>query len=238
MLLSIIIPVYNEPDLPKLLKKLYKVNFPYDIEVIVIDDGSTDGTKEWIEQNKEIYHYKYFLHAKNRGKGAALITGFQKATGDIIVVQDADLEYNPENIKNVIQPIVENKTKVCYGSRILGQERFITQVGWQNKNRKSYLSAYLGGRLVTIFCNLLFFSHLTDEPTCYKAFEKKLLDTITLHSTGFELEPELTAKILKKTKITEVPIEYYPRTFEEGKKINWRDGIKALWTLLKYRFND
>lgn len=237
-MISIIIPVYNElKHLPKLIDKVLSVKWPNElnVEVIVVDDGSVDGSKEWIESNKERLGLKTFFHIKNKGKGAALRTGFVQANGDVVVVQDSDLEYDPNELINVTMPIINGKTKVCYGSRHL--KNGWTQNNWMKKQR-GYLFAYLGGRAVTYFCNFLYGSHLTDEPTCYKAFDRKFLQTIPLVSDGFELEPELTAKVLKRTTILEVPIHYYPRTYEDGKKINWKDGVFALWMLLKYRIVD
>ncbi len=239
-LLSIIIPVFNEPTLPKLLDKLLAVKFPMGInrEILIIDDGSTDGTREWLIDNADKLNLKYFLHKKNLGKGAALRTGFLKSKGDIIIVQDADMEYDPNDITGVVMPIFNGKTKVCYGSRYLNKQQKNKNIKFVKKHIRQSFFAFMGGRAVTKFCNLLFGSKLTDEPTCYKAFDSKLLKGINLVSNGFELEPELTAKVLKKTSILEVPIRYYPRTIEEGKKINWKDGLKAIWALIKYRVKD
>jgi len=236
--ISIIIPVYNELRyLPKLIEKVLLVKWPNElgVEIIVVDDGSNDGSVEWLKKNSQQFGLLTFFHEKNRGKGAALKTGFFHACGEVVVVQDSDLEYDPNELINVTMPIISKQTKVCYGSRHLKK-------GWtQNdflKKQRGYLFAYLGGRFITYFCNFLYGSNLTDEPTCYKAFERKFLQTISLISEGFELEPELTAKILKRTSILEVPIHYYPRSYEDGKKINWKDGVSALWKLLKYRFVD
>ncbi len=240
-MLSVIIPVYNEfSTLPKLLNVLFLVPWPdgFVLEVIVVDDGSVDGTREWLIENEKTLGIKLFLHSKNKGKGAALRTGFNNASGSVVIVQDADLEYDPNEIIDVVTPIIKGNTKVCYGSRFLKQDQIIDSVDWVKKHRGSYFFAYIGGRTITHFCNFLFGSNLTDEPTCYKAFDKIFLDDIKLTSNGFELEPELTAKVLKRTTILEVPIHYYPRTYEEGKKVNWKDGVRALWKLLKHRIVD
>lgn len=237
-ILSIIIPVYNEPALPELLGRLFRVEFPMETEIIIVDDGSRDGTRKWIKDNAHKLGVKVILQSRNYGKGAAIRAGVNVAKGDVIIIQDADLEYDPEDILSVVRPIFEGAIKVCYGSRRLtkAQRRKI----WSGIKRSGprYLCYYLGGLSVTILCNLLFGAKLTDELTCYKAFDARLLKSIKLISDGFELEPELTAKVLKFASIIEVPINYNPRTREEGKKINWKDGIKALTTLVKYRFID
>jgi len=223
MKLSVIIPVYNEKDtVEKLITRVKDVDI--DKEIIVVDDASTDGTQEIL---KKIGGVKLLFHEKNKGKGAALKTGIAKSTGNIIIVQDADLEYSPEEYAELIKPIIEKKTKVVYGSRLLKKE-----------NHQGKFLFYLGGRTVTFFTNLLFRSKLTDEPTCYKVFHKDL-KPLLLAAEGehFEWEPEVTAKLIRKGhKIHEVPISYNARTEEEGKKIGFKDGFQALWTLLKWRF--
>jgi glycosyltransferase involved in cell wall biosynthesis len=227
MKLSIIIPVYNEKDtLLKILGKVKKVNLgKVKKEIILIDDCSSDGTREIIKKIKGNNIVKIF-HEKNKGKGGAVKAGIKNATGDIIIIQDADLEYDPRDYVNVIKPIVNGEVKVVYGSRIL------------HKNYKySHFCFFLGGRLVSFMTNLLFFSRLTDEPTCYKCFRSDLIKNIKINGNKFEWEPEVTAKILKKgIKIKEVPIRYYPRDRDHGKKIKWYDGLDAIWTLIKYRF--
>jgi len=238
MKLSILIPAYNEEkSIQELIAAVKKVNLgDIEKEIIVIDDGSKDKTREIVKEIvRETENITLIEHKHNLGKGGAIKTGISQATGDIIIIQDADLEYNPEEINFIIKPIAEKKALVVYGSRFLSR----TQL---NKNRlfmkhhKSYLFAYLGGRMITKITNLLFLSHLTDEPTCYKCFRDDVIQKIKINANGFEWEPEVTAKILKKRiKIVEVPISYNPRTIEEGKKINWKDGFKAIWTLIKYR---
>jgi len=224
-LLSIIIPVYNEEKtiLP-LLKKVQELKiFNIKKEIIVIDDASRDKTKEILYKQKE---FKLLEQSKNQGKGAAFKMGLKKAQGDIIIVQDADLEYDPQDIKKCLQPILAKEALVVYGSRELNK-----------KNSKGKSIFFLGGKIVTWFCNLLYGSHLTDEPTCYKCFSAQLIKSLRIEGNGFEWEPEVTAKILKRgLLIKEVPIQYFPR--QDGKKINYLDGIKALWTLLKYRFKN
>ena len=226
MKLSIIIPVYNEEStIEKLLNKVRCVNTPdIEKEIIIINDASTDQTSEILKKQKDL---KIIHHQKNQGKGAAFKTGLKYCSGDIVVVQDADLEYDPQDIKLCVEPILKGQAQVVYGSRELNKK---------NKAHSSFMF-FLGGRLVTMVTNLLYSSHLTDEPTCYKCFETKLLKSININGKGFEWEPEITAKILKKgVKIKEVPIKYFPR--KKGKKMKYRDGLKAIWTLIKYKFNN
>lgn len=222
--LSIIIPAYNEEStIEKLLDKVRVIEIPnVEKEIIVIDDCSTDKTFEILKKQKDI---KVIRQEKNQGKGAAFKTGVKHSTGDIVIVQDADLEYDPEDIKLCAEPILKGEAKVVYGSREL------------NKNNKAHSGFlyFLGGRLITFVTNLLYGSHLTDEPTCYKCFDAKSFKSIPIDGKGFEWEPEITAKIIKKgIEIKEVPISYFPR--KEGKKIKYRDGLRAIWTLIKYRF--
>jgi len=228
MELSILIPVYNEEKtVRQLIEKVKKVKLPIKKEIIVVDDKSTDKSLEILKKIKGI---KLIEHKKNVGKGFAIRTAIKYATGDIIIIQDADLEYEPEDYKNLIKPIIERKEIVVYGSRVL------------KKGNKLYtgLIFYLGGNFLTILTNTLFPSaHITDEPTCYKVFRADILKNIELKCKRFEFCPEVTAKILKKgIKIHEIPIYYYPRSIREGKKINWKDGLEAIWTLIKYRFKD
>jgi len=228
MKLSIIIPVYNEKDtIKKVIEIIGKVKVNVQKEIIIVDDYSKDGTKELIKKIKGKSIIKVF-HEKNRGKGAAVKSGIEKSTGDIIIIQDADLEYNPNEYQILINPILNKQAEVVYGSRSLKKE-----------NKYSHISFLLGGKLVTLVTNLLYFSRITDEPTCYKTFKADIIKNIKINGDRFEWEPEVTAKILKKgIKIYEVPISYFPRKKSEGKKINWKDGISAIWTLIKYRFKD
>lgn len=221
--LSIIVPVYNEKNnLEKLLKKVELVDISLEKEIIIVDDFSIDGTREIIKKlsNK----YKIYLHEQNLGKGAAIKSGLKLVTGDYVIIQDADLEYNPEDYKKLIAEL-SNAYQVVYGSRNLTDNpRF----------KKSY---YYGGKLVTLITNLLFGSNLTDVNTCYKLIKTDILKSLNLEQNGFSFCEEATAKILKKgIKIKEVPINYYPRKFSEGKKIRLKDGIKAILTLLRYKF--
>lgn len=227
MKLSVLIPVYNEEKTIKKVINLVKKSDTGSVkkEIIVVDDGSTDKTLEVLKRIKGV---KLMAHKKNSGKGAAIRTAIRHATGDIIIVQDADMEYDPNDYKALIKPIIEGKAKVVYGSRRLKKE-----------NRKhSGFSFYLGGIGLTVITNILYPQlHITDEPTCYKVFRADVLKSLSLRCKRFEFCPEVTAKIARKgVKICEVPISYYPRSVKEGKKINWRDGIEAIWTLLRYRF--
>ncbi len=238
MKLSILVPAYNEAATIKtLLEKVKAV--PLDTqgvqkEILVIDDGSKDGTRDIVE---DISGVKLIKHRRNKGKGGAVKTGIRAATGDIIIIQDADLEYDPREYYRCIRPIIDGKTKVVYGSRFLALRQKRRNILFIKKHKKSYLMAYLGGRLISWATNMLFGGNLTDEPTCYKCFDAKTIKRIHIKGNKFDWEPEVTAKLLKQGHtILEVPISYYPRTFEQGKKINWKDGVQAVWTLLKYRF--
>ena len=225
MKLSVIIPCFNERStILTVLERVQRVDLAK--EIIVVDDGSSDGTREILGGlNGQFPDVRVHFHPRNRGKGAAVRTGFAQATGDIVIIQDADLEYDPNDYAAVVAPIVAGRAEVVYGSRNL------------RPNRCSYLTFYWGGRLVTWITNLLFGSRLTDEPTCYKALRRGVIEGLQLRATGFELCPELTAKVLRRGyRIHEVPISYQPRSREAGKKIRARDGLIAIWTLVRYRF--
>ena len=228
MRLSIIMPVYNEKEtIAEIIRKVKEVDLN-DIkkEIIIVDDFSTDGTRKILEKVKD-NEIKIIYHDKNMGKGYAIRTALKYVTGDIVIIQDADLEYNPEDYIKLILPIIKGENKVVYGSRMLG------------KNKYSSLSFFLGGQLVTFVANLLYGTKITDEPTCYKVFNSDVIKNLNLECKGFEFCPEVTAKVAKKGfKIKEIPISYYPRDKKHGKKINWKDGLEAIWILIKYRFKN
>jgi dolichol-phosphate mannosyltransferase len=226
-ILSILIPVFNEEGTIEELIRRVKLADIGEVakNIIVVDDGSTDSTRQILESVQDV---KVVLHKKNQGKGVAVRTGIAVASGDIIIIQDGDLEYDPNDYKLVIGPILGEKSDVVYGSRRLKK----------TNQQHSALRFYFGGVFLTFLTNLLYpGAGLTDEPTCYKAFRSSLLKSIELNCQRFEFCPEVTAKVLKRgIKIVEVPISYYPRSVNEGKKIGWRDGLKAIWTLVRYRF--
>ncbi len=229
MKLSIIIPVYNERKfLPEVLDKIYEINLKVKKEIIVIDDCSTDGTWQWIKEylaHRE--DIKIGQHDRNYGKAQAIRTGLNMATGDIVVIQDADLEYSPSELPSLLEQILQGGAKVVYGSRHL------------YKHKSYSFLYYLGNVFLTQLTNILYQTKITDLETCYKMFKKELIRDIELRTDGFGFEAEFTAKVLKRGyKIYEVPIRYWPRTRKEGKKLNWLDGLRALWILLKYRFVD
>ncbi len=217
MTLSIIIPVYNELDnIEKLINAVKAVNIKK--EIIIVDDSSTDGTRDYL---KKITDAKVLFHDKNLGKGAAIRTGLKYATGDVVIIQDADLEYSPGDYPKLLEPIILGKTKVVYGSRILGKGKFL---------KKSYFA----NRVLTLLTNLLFKGHVTDMETCYKMIDRRLMLSLNLVSSRFEIEPEITCKLLRKgIKIFEVPISYHGRT--AGKKIGVKDGIQAIWNIVKWK---
>jgi dolichol-phosphate mannosyltransferase len=242
MLLSIIIPVYNEERLVcELLSRVMALRLGDGVakEIIVVDDGSSDETVRqvaaFISQHGPT-DVCLIRHEKNLGKGAAVKTGMAAARGDLIIIQDADLEYEPEDIREVIGPVLSGETMVCYGSRIL-KEKALGRAGicgvLTGKHPDSYFLAYLGGVSVTKWINLLTGSKLTDEPTCYKCFHRNALVGLTIEHDDFAWEPEVTVKLLiRGHRISEVPVSYHPRKRDEGKKINWKDGVKALWVAM------
>ena len=222
--ISILIPVYNEKNsLLEILKKVEEIDFGLEKEIILIDDYSTDGTKDLY---KEISH-KILYHDKNMGKGAALKTGLSEASGDIIIIQDADLEYNPEDYKPLVELVKTGQADVVYGSRLA-----------DNKNRGNFLLlSFIANITLSFITRILYGTNLTDMETCYKVFRADFIKDIKIESNRFDFEPEITAKVLKKgARFLEHPISYNARSASEGKKIGWRDGVQAIWTLIKYRF--
>ena len=236
MKLSIIIPVFNEEKtILELLEKVEKVRIPdVEKEIIVVDDGSIDATASIISKFQvPSSKFKFIKHKINQGKGAAVRTGIENATGDYIVIQDADLEYDPNDIKKLLIPVWENKAQVVYGTRL-------NRLPNLAKDEKTllFLTHYFGTRFLSLITSILYGQWITDMETCYKLFPKKVLKNIKLNAHSFDFEPEITAKLLKKGyKILEIPISTKPRGYDEGKKLNTiKDGSIALWTLLKYRF--
>jgi glycosyltransferase involved in cell wall biosynthesis len=230
--LSVIIPAYNEEQtIIPLLQKVVNVKLINNIqkEIIIVNDCSHDTTKELVQDyilSHADENIRLINQEQNRGKGAAIRKGLEIITGDYVIIQDADLETEPEDYNVLLDTFLKENLKVLYGSRFLNPQ-----------NRHSSHFFYLGGQMVTYVANLLFGQHLTDEATCYKFFEATFLKSIPLKCNGFEFCPEVTAKVAKRgIKIREVAINYYPRSMEEGKKLKWTDGINAIWTLLKYRF--
>jgi glycosyltransferase involved in cell wall biosynthesis len=223
LLLSVIIPVYNEKNtIRQIVERVQAV--PITKEIIIVDDGSRDGTRDILKDLAKQENIKVILHDKNKGKGAALSTGLQHISGDFVIFQDADLEYHPEEYPRLLEPIQKEYADVVYGSRFKGSGRAF--LFWHK----------VGNIFLNFITNILYNSTLTDMETCYKMFRRDVIKGITIESNRFNVEPEITAKILKRGyKVFEVPITYSGRDFSEGKKITWRDGFSALWTLIKYR---
>ncbi len=229
--LSVIIPVYNEKrTVLKVIDKVKKVNINNVVkEMIVVDDFSTDGTRDILKKINS-RSIRIFFHKKNMGKGAAIKTGLKHASGGIILIQDADLEYNPEEYKKLLKPIINNKAEVVYGSRLEAIRKDI---------KNMYKLHYIGNLFLTLMTNLLYGAKITDMETGYKVFRKEVIKKINLRANRFDFEPEITAKMLKNGyKIHEVPISFAGRKFEQGKKITWIDGVKEAYYLIKYRFVD
>jgi len=227
--LSVIVPIYNErTTVVEVLRRMRAVELPdgIDREIIMVDDGSTDGTRDVLRQLEDST-VRVILHATNRGKGAAVRTGLAVASGDYVLIQDADLEYDPEDWPKLIAPVQRGRARAVYGSRFTGERRNMLFLHW------------VGNRMLSLVTNVLYNTTLSDMETCYKLVDRSLLLELALRSDRFDIEPEITAKILKRgIRIYEVPISYTGREFDEGKKITWRDGFAALWALAKFRFGD
>jgi glycosyltransferase involved in cell wall biosynthesis len=227
--LSVIVPVFNERNtLVEIVRRMRTVELPdgIELEIVVIDDGSTDGTRDVLRQLGDST-VRVVTHRTNQGKGAAVRTGFTHASGDYVLIQDADLEYDPDDWPRLLNPVLRGKARVVYGSRFTGERRNMLFLHW------------VGNRFLSLATNVLYNTTLSDMETCYKLIDRELLADIELKSERFDIEPEITAKLLKHgVRIYEVPISYTGREFAEGKKITWRDGVIALYTLIKYRFRD
>jgi glycosyltransferase involved in cell wall biosynthesis len=241
MKLSVIMPVYNEiTTIAQILQRVRAVQLKvpvgygpndgtlveFEREIVVVDDGSTDGTREMLRALEDVPGLNIIFHERNLGKGGAVRTGLQHASGGVMLIQDADLEYDPRDYPALLQPIVEGRSQVVYGSRFRG-----------GPTKAMFFWHMLGNRFLTLVTNVLYDTILSDMETCYKVFTREVADQLDLRAPGWGFDPEITAQILKlRYRIYEVPISYTGREFEEGKKISWRDGLTVLWTLVKYRF--
>lgn len=227
MKLSIIIPVYNEKNtVLEIIRRVEKAKLPlgWEKELTIVDDGSNDGTKEKLEAIKE---HKTFFHSKNLGKGAAIRTGIENATGDIILIQDADLEYDPKEYKKLLKPLLSGSADVVYGQRNI---KF-------DPTNFQFILHYFGNKLLTLVTKILYFTKINDMETGYKVFKREAIKSLTIESNRFDFEPEITAKIIRAGwKIENVPVSFNPRTAKMGKKINWKDGVIALYVLVRLRF--
>ncbi len=228
--LSVLMPVYNEKaTLHEIIRRVREVEIRK--EIVLVDDGSTDGTRELLRDEIEGKYpdVKVFFHPQNRGKGAAIRTAIEKATGDYLIVQDADLEYDPNEYFSLLEPLLDGRADVVFGSRFLGGGAHRVHFFWHR----------LGNGFLTLLSNMLTNLNLTDMEVCYKVFKADVIKNIPLRCNRFDFEPEITAKVAKrKCRIYEVPISYSGRDYDEGKKIGWRDGVQAIWTIIKYRFRD
>jgi glycosyltransferase involved in cell wall biosynthesis len=223
-LLSVVVPVYNERNtVAEILRRMREVELPVDREIVVVDDASSDGSDKVLAALEDST-VRLIRHSVNRGKGAAVRSGLEHARGDLVLIQDADLEYDPEDWPRLLAPILKGRARVVYGSRFTGERRNMLFWHW------------VGNRFLSLVTNVLYNTTLSDMETCYKLFDRRVLEGIRIESDRFEFEPEITAKVLRRGhRIYEVPISYTGREFDEGKKITWRDGISALWALVKYR---
>jgi glycosyltransferase involved in cell wall biosynthesis len=225
--LSVIVPAFNERNtIVEVVRRMRAVELPMAREIIVVDDGSSDGTRDVLKQLDDST-LRVVHHPTNRGKGAAIRTGLEYVTGDLVLIQDADLEYDPDDWPKLLNPVLKGRAVVVYGSRFTGERRNMLFWHW------------VANRFLSLLANVLFNSTLSDMETGHKLFDRRVIDQVSLRSRSFDFEPEVTAKLLKAgIRIYEVPISYAGRTLEEGKKITWQDGAIALWTLVKYRFVD
>jgi glycosyltransferase involved in cell wall biosynthesis len=223
--LSVIVPVFNERNtVAEIVRQMRAVDLLVEREIVIVDDGSGDGTRDVLSQLADSTVH-VVLHPHNRGKGAAIRTGLAQVTGDLVLIQDADLEYDPDDWPKLLAPMLKGRAQVVYGSRFTGERRNMLFLHW------------IGNRFLSLLTNVLYNTTLSDMETCYKLFDRELIDSIDLRSERFDFEPEITAKILRRgIRIYEVPISYSGREFDEGKKITWRDGVVAVKTLVKYRF--
>ena len=225
MKVSIVIPCYNELDTIETIVDVVKASPFENKEIIIVDDYSKDGTRELVKKKPEGWVSKIVFHDINQGKGAALRTGIKAATGDVVIIQDADLEYDPNEYPKLLKPILDDKADVVFGSRFAGGQA----------HRVCYFWHMLGNRFLTLLSNMFTNINLTDMETCYKVFKKEIIDQIEIEENRFGFEPEITAKVAKlNCRIFEVGISYYGRTYEEGKKIGWRDGFRAIYAIVKY----
>jgi glycosyltransferase involved in cell wall biosynthesis len=226
--LSVVIPVYNERrTIREIVARVRSVRLPVDVEIVIVDDFSTDGTRTILMDLEALSDVQVVFHEQNRGKGAALRTGFHQATGDVILIQDADLEYDPAEYPRLLQPILDGRADVVYGSRFLGGG---------DCHRVLHFWHSLGNRVLTLLSNMFTNLNLTDMETCYKVFRRELVQSLDLREDRFGFEPEITARLAAlRCRIYEVGISYAGRTYEEGKKIGWRDGVRAIWCIVKFR---
>lgn len=229
MKLSVVITCYNEADtIEKIVAAVLQAPYP-DKEIIIVDDFSHDGTREILQDKIAARVSRIIYQTRNQGKGAALRAGIREATGDIVIIQDADLEYDPEEYPKILQPIIDDRADVVFGSRFVGS----------GPHRVAYFWHRVGNGILTLFSNMLSNLNLTDIETCYKAFRREVIQSITIEENRFGFEPEITAKVARKgVRIYEVGISYYGRTYREGKKINWRDGFRALYCIVKYNLKE
>jgi glycosyltransferase involved in cell wall biosynthesis len=223
--LSVIVPVFNERNtVAEIVRRMRRVDIPLDLEILMVNDASWDGTADVLKALEDSTVH-VFNHPQNRGKGAAIRTALEHARGDLVLIQDADLEYDPDDWPRLLRPVLKGRAKVVYGSRFTGERRNMLVLHW------------VGNRFLSLVTNLLYNTTLSDMETCYKLFDREVLEGITIDAKGFEFEPEITAKVLRQGyRIYEVPISYAGREYHEGKKITWKDGFRALTTLLRYRF--